>query len=613
MYLCNLCIGVRKRRIYMRSVCARQQTRRKVMSCCWRAVWSLEWTEPWQTERGALQCVGAMQRKNRRRHGGAFMTSFENEKHRIEKATVWGGWKRNVWCWGLSEGRRDAGLARGGGGHGAQNHRVEEGDGQGNNNNNDTMRRAVKKNRRDYHDVSKQWSVPRTALKYYPEETRMVIQGGSKSGRQSNEEKSVDDVAKCVHMVQKSLEYEEKQGFCNFQGRNGQFFSAWIAESLASLSYCDTMWTTSEERMLDELLRMAKSYELKEKNDRREFVEECKGVCRQLEHHAGIAAGVARQTETHDSGRIDPAVNTNDTRESATKSRRKPSTVEFRRNFIETALSAPEDGPGSGVNVLQGKQRTDLWRSLRDKRLTASAFSKALGFFSGDRISLWEEKIGLREPFKGNDATRWGTASEPKALATYEALTGQGVESCMFKVKRDDVVHDWLGASPDGLVAGLGIPKGSAAHIDGPGILEIKCPYNKGHPELAQPPKRAIWYYMPQIQGLMDVFDREWCCLYIWTSHHGSSSFVIPRNREYWSTCFDVLAEFWWAHTIPARQARDNGAQPTDIAEFSPSEVHPSSEKLKQWSKDLAWSAPGTVFPHVDLDQEGSLPLKSQS
>lgn len=33
----------------------------------------------------------------------------------------------------------------------------------------------------------------------------------------------------------------------------------------------------------------------------------------------------------------------------------------------------------------------------------------------------------------------------------------------------------------------------------GPGILEVKCPYNKGRPELASPPPTAIWYYMPQV------------------------------------------------------------------------------------------------------------------
>jgi hypothetical protein len=51
---------------------------------------------------------------------------------------------------------------------------------------------------------------------------------------------------------------------------------------------------------------------------------------------------------------------------------------------------------------------------------------------------------------------------EPEALQQYEALTGQQVESCMFRVKHDDPPHGWLGASPDGLVQGLGISGNSS-------------------------------------------------------------------------------------------------------------------------------------------------------
>jgi hypothetical protein len=36
---------------------------------------------------------------------------------------------------------------------------------------------------------------------------------------------------------------------------------------------------------------------------------------------------------------------------------------------------------------------------------------------------------------------------------------------------------------------------------EGPGILEIKCPYNRGRPELAAPPQQPPWYYMPQVHG----------------------------------------------------------------------------------------------------------------
>lgn len=48
-----------------------------------------------------------------------------------------------------------------------------------------------------------------------------------------------------------------------------------------------------------------------------------------------------------------------------------------------------------------------------------------------------------------------------------------------------------------------------------------------------------------QVQGLMDIFDRDWCNLYVWTPSGGSGLYHIPRDREYWAACFAVLSDFW--------------------------------------------------------------------
>ena len=61
-----------------------------------------------------------------------------------------------------------------------------------------------------------------------------------------------------------------------------------------------------------------------------------------------------------------------------------------------------------------------------------------------------------------------------------------------------------------------------------------------------------------QVQGLMEVFDREWCNMYIWTQN-GSGLFHVKRDRSYWDACFDVLAQFWWQHVVPAKHALQAG------------------------------------------------------
>ena len=43
--------------------------------------------------------------------------------------------------------------------------------------------------------------------------------------------------------------------------------------------------------------------------------------------------------------------------------------------------------------------------------------------------------------------------------------------------------------------------------LQGPGILEIKCPYNGGSPETARPPKRPQWWASGyRVSGRIQVF-----------------------------------------------------------------------------------------------------------
>ena len=58
--------------------------------------------------------------------------------------------------------------------------------------------------------------------------------------------------------------------------------------------------------------------------------------------------------------------------------------------------------------------------------------------------------------------------------------------------------------SASDLVAGQGA--GLVAG-EGPGVLEIKCPFNRGNPQNAAPPKLPQWYYMPQVSACLPVKD----------------------------------------------------------------------------------------------------------
>ncbi|GLT38384.1 hypothetical protein SLA2020_126400 [Shorea laevis] len=203
-----------------------------------------------------------------------------------------------------------------------------------------------------------------------------------------------------------------------------------------------------------------------------------------------------------------------------------------------------------GVNLTPSDipQRSDEWFALRRNKLTTSTFSTALGFWKGKRrYELWHEKVFLSETEVVESSRRcalqWGVLNEAAAIDQYKSITGHDVGLLGFAIHSNEQ-FDWLGASPDGLLGCF--PEG--------GILEVKCPYNKGKPETALPWSTMPFYYMPQVQGQMEIMDRDWVDLYCWTPN-GSSIFRVHRERSYWELIHGILREFWWGNVIPAREA----------------------------------------------------------
>lgn len=165
-------------------------------------------------------------------------------------------------------------------------------------------------------------------------------------------------------------------------------------------------------------------------------------------------------------------------------------------------------------------QRTRQWFRDREGRLTGSTFGAACGIAPTSRAEQWR-RLTKRTFFEGNAATDHGEKYEPEAIKAYERETGSQVELVGF------IPHpryDWLGASPDGLVGK-------------PGMLEVKCPYIDIYH--AVPP-----YYMCQMQGQMEVCDREWVDFIVWTEDGGTIQRVV-RSEKYWRWMEPRLAEFW--------------------------------------------------------------------
>ncbi|KAK8965696.1 hypothetical protein KSP40_PGU020567 [Platanthera guangdongensis] len=171
-----------------------------------------------------------------------------------------------------------------------------------------------------------------------------------------------------------------------------------------------------------------------------------------------------------------------------------------------------------------------------------------------------------------------GTGNEAAAMERYRSMTGNDVSFQGFAVSTE-TGSGWLGASPDGLVG---------CHLDAE-ILEVKCPYNKGRPELSSPWKTAPYYCMPQVQGKMEIMDRDWVDLYCWMPN-GSVLFRVFRDREYWGLMHGMLRDFWCGSVVPARQvvaAEDEAA----AMSYEPEARHELTGRLIGRSLKLAEKA----------------------
>lgn len=175
-------------------------------------------------------------------------------------------------------------------------------------------------------------------------------------------------------------------------------------------------------------------------------------------------------------------------------------------------------------------------------------------------------------------AMNWGVTNEPAAIDRYKSITGRDVGTMGFAVHAK-AHYGWLGASPDGLLG---------CSPDG-GILEVKCPYNKGKPELGLPWQAMPYYYIPQVQGLMEIMDRDWADLYCWTPN-GSALFRIQRQQEYWEVMQKVLQDFWWGSVVPARHAVLTGRE-AEVKEYEPKPRHELTGTIIAQSRKLAAEA----------------------
>lgn len=192
---------------------------------------------------------------------------------------------------------------------------------------------------------------------------------------------------------------------------------------------------------------------------------------------------------------------------------------------------------------MSAPQKSPEWFEERKGKLTASTFGQAAGMGPGSRQQLWRRTMGL-ETFEGNPATQWGEENEENAVISYAKRTWPEpkIERVGFVIHPG---HAWLGCSPDIL-------------INDDGIGEIKCPFTqKLYDEIPM-------YYMAQVQGQLEITNRQWAAFICWTPER-MRVWRVERSSQYWDWLHLRLADFWTWVAAKIEPPREKKVKEKDI------------------------------------------------
>ena len=195
-----------------------------------------------------------------------------------------------------------------------------------------------------------------------------------------------------------------------------------------------------------------------------------------------------------------------------------------------------------------GQRINPLWRQMRERRLTASCFGKALkAMHTSDpaAINKFRDELFTPKDLSTMPPIKWGIEHEQQAIAAYAKQTGYTVKDTGLWLLPDGE----LGASPDGVVY-LG--------AQAVGILEVKCPFGirSMNPIREVDFIRLLSYlvfpkgvqrehdYYHQIQGEIVATGAPWCDFFIWTPYGNITIRVLP-DLEWRSVELNQLINFY--------------------------------------------------------------------
>ena len=248
------------------------------------------------------------------------------------------------------------------------------------------------------------------------------------------------------------------------------------------------------------------------------------------------------------------------------------------------------------MNTQQG---TPAWFSARQGKLTASRFGAAAGICPySSRAKCLRLALGT-EKWTGNmEACRWGTINEKNAIKDYMVRTGNVVQHKGFFEHPD---YPWLGGSPDGLVGERG-------------LIEVKCPFVNKICHTKIPP-----VYYCQVNGLMEILDKDWCDYISWTPTE-MKIYRVHRDPELFDFLLDRYSTFFafmkrGCDSIPRVTSKEKNDVLARIEESDQKTLYRFYEYLEPGHQAGRWEGPPSdpFLAHSDESDDDSSPSSKRN
>ena len=203
--------------------------------------------------------------------------------------------------------------------------------------------------------------------------------------------------------------------------------------------------------------------------------------------------------------------------------------------------------------LTRGQSSSKAWFQFRAGRVTASRFkAAACTDASQPSASLILSISYPSSPGFSTAATKWGCTHECVAQETYEHSQRSKHRELKIKVSGFVISHQYpfIGASPDGLVSCL---------CCGPGLLEVKCPFNCKSVSLADAAESAKFClelidgkmqlksthtFFYQVQAQLLVCEAKYCDFVVWSEKDLFIQRVLP-DKSFTEQAMESITAFF--------------------------------------------------------------------